>query len=403
MPRTRSILIHGLGITLRRLPAFLWTYVFNLIISLALCLPLKMQLSNLLDHSLAAQRLSSGFDIGTLAATALRLHDGGASEASGTTSHAAVPVYLLLYFLLVPGTLFCYLTRANATLSTLIRQGLLHFWRFVRITLLALLAAIFLIGPLVLVQRRWAAFIDGRFVGRPALWLTLVGILFVLLAASLLRLYFDLVEAYTVQLGTHLRPNGRPDRRVRHTLAPAFRLLRKHIVRAWLTFLVLAILGAIAVFFSGRSAMHMLAQPRVWPMFLVAQVGLFLMLFTRFWQRGAESSLVLQNPLLPEPGTRTNYDARTPGPPTPPPPAPEPSPDRPHHVEMIYNPDPLTPLYPAPLSADDPIAPLISHESDPPAPTTTTPDPIPNPEPASPSLDEPDPGVFHHEPQKPNP
>ena len=241
------------------------------------------------------------------------------------------------------------------------------------------------------------------FVARPALWLTLVGILFVLLAASLLRLYFDLVEAYTVQLGTHLRPNGRPDRRVRHTLAPAFRLLRKHIVRAWLTFLVLAILGAIAVFFSGRSAMHMLAQPRVWPMFLVAQVGLFLMLFTRFWQRGAESSLVLQNPLLPEPGTRTNYDARTPGPPTPPPPAPEPSPDRPHHVEMIYNPDPLTPLYPAPLSADDPIAPLISHESDPPAPTTTTPDPIPNPEPASPSLDEPDPGVFHHEPQKPNP
>jgi hypothetical protein len=28
-------------------------------------------------------------------------------------------------------------------------------------------------------------------------------------------------------------------------------------------------------------------------------------------------------------------------------------------------------------------------------------DPIPNPEPASPSLDEPDPGVFHHDPTKP--
>jgi hypothetical protein len=67
---------------------------------------------------------------------------------------------------------------------------------------------------------------------------------------------------------------------------------------------------------------------------------------------------------------------------------------------MIYNPDPLTPLYPAPLSADDPIAPLTPPEPHPPA---ATPDPIPNPEPATPSLDEPDPGVFHHDPQKPEP
>jgi hypothetical protein len=28
-------------------------------------------------------------------------------------------------------------------------------------------------------------------------------------------------------------------------------------------------------------------------------------------------------------------------------------------------------------------------------------DPLPNPEPAAPSLDQPDPGVFHHDPVKP--
>jgi hypothetical protein len=31
------------------------------------------------------------------------------------------------------------------------------------------------------------------------------------------------------------------------------------------------------------------------------------------------------------------------------------------------------------------------------------PDPVPDPEPASPSLPEPDPGVFHHEPRTPRP
>ncbi len=44
------------------------------------------------------------------------------------------------------------------------------------------------------------------------------------------------------------------------------------------------------------------------------------------------------------------------------------------------------------------ISPLMSTQN----PTPHEPDdPIPNPEPASPSLDEPDPGVFHHDPRKP--
>jgi hypothetical protein len=393
MPRTRSILVHGLGISLRRLPAFLWTYAFSLALALGFCYPLKVQLSNLLDRSLAAQRLSSGFDLGTAATAAMRIHDGSAGQASAITSHGSVPVYLLIYFLLVPGTLFCYITRTHARLSTLLRQGVLHFWRFVRITVLTLLAALFVLGPLMVLQIHWADFVDDSFVGRPALLLRLTGILVVLLAASLLRLYFDLVEAYTVQLGAEHRPNAKPDRRVRRTLGPAFRLLRDHLFRAWLVFLLLAALGAAAAFFSARTAMHMLAQPRVWPMFLVAQLGLLLMLFTRFWQRGAETSLILQYPLpsfREAPTIPFVAKTRTTAP-SPPPPVSE----HPRHVEMIYNPDPLTPLYPAPFSTDDPLMRAASVE---PVPSA---DPIPNPEPAAPSLDEPDPGVFHHDPRKP--
>jgi len=393
MPRTRSILVHGLGITLRRLPAFLWTYAFSLALALVFCYPLKIQLSNLLDRSLAAQRLSSGFDLGTAATAAMRLHEGAAGQASSITSHGSVPTYLLAYFLLVPGTLFCYITRTHARLSTLLRQGILHFWRFVRITVLTLLAAAFVLVPLMMLQTRWAEFVDDRFAARPAWLLTLGGMFIVLLAASLLRLYFDLVEAYTVQMGTEHRPNAKPDRRVRRTLRPAFRLLRDHLFRAWLVFLLLAALGAAGAFFSARMAMHMLAQPRAWSMFLVAQLGILLMLFTRFWQRGAEASLVLQNPLAFLRETSTiPFVAKTTAPVTP---ALQIVSEHPQHVEMIYNPDPLTPLYPAPLSPDNPLMETTFVETAPAA------DPIPNPEPAAPSLDEPDPGVFHHDPKKP--
>ncbi len=389
MARTRSILIYGLGTTLRRISAFVWTYVFSLGLAYLFCYPMKVELTNMLDGSLAAQRLSSGFDIGTAVDAGLRLHEGAGGQATTMISHGAIPVYLLIYFLLAPGTLYCYVTRSRAHLSTLLRQGVIFFWRFIRITLLTVLGFLLIVGPLAILQSHWATFVSERFVGRSALALRLSGLLVVLLLASLVRLYFDLVEVYTVQLGAERRADGKHDSRVRRTLKPAFRLLRNHLWRAWLVFLLLAMAGAIGSFILSRIAVHMLAQQHVWPMFLVAQTGVLLMMFTRFWQRGAEVSLAHQHPLpfLRE-GSRIPF-AREPAKPA--------TDDKPHHIGMIYN-DPLTPVYPAPLSTDDMLAreAIVATES------SAEVDPIPDPEPAVPSLDEPDPGVFHHEPHKPN-
>jgi hypothetical protein len=397
MAEKRSIFFHGLGITLRRLQALLWTYGFNLVLALAFTVPLYRSFSGLLDHSLAAQQISSGFDLGTVVGVGQRIRRDALSGA--TASHGSVLAFLLLYFLLVPGTLFSYLTRVPAKLSTLLQQGLLHFWRFVRITLLFILTKVILVGPLYLLYQRWADFVDDRFVGRTSLVLTLSGGLIVLLAATLVRLYFDLVEVYTVQLGTHNRFSGRPDHRVRMTLLPAFRLLRKNLFRMWMVFLVLSILGLTIVFFTTRTAIHMLAQRQVWPMFLMGQLGLFAMLFIRFWQRGAETSLALQSPISVEPETgrlREPYPYPS-APPKPTEPAPPKVDDRPHHVETLYSTDPLTPIYPAPITPE--TLPENLEQPLPAAQTTSVlSDPIPDPEPPVPALGHPDAGVFHHEP-----
>jgi hypothetical protein len=370
MPERRNIFLHGLSLTLRRLPAFLWTYVFNLALAFLFSLSLNLQLSKLLNHSLAAQRLSSGFDLGTIGETFLHLHEGPTGDAGAVTGHASIPLYLIVYFLLVPGTLFCYQTNTPARLGTLLQQGLLYFWRFVRITLLTLLVSGLILGPLFVLQGKWADQVDDHIVGRSAFLLILAGNIVLFLVASILRLYFDLVEVYTVQLGQHLRPalfghQAKPDRRVRRALAPAWRTLRSHFSEAWPIFLFLTLLGFAAVILTARISMHMLAQPRVWPTFLLAQLGLFLMLFTRFWQRGAETSLALQNPI--------------------------PSPPLPPILPVVGPMDPTDPLHPGRRIQ---LAP--ERHAIPP-----TPEPISNPEPAPPSLDEPDPGVFHHEPTKP--
>jgi hypothetical protein len=365
MSERRNIFIHGLALTLRRLPAVLWTYVFNLGLAVLFSIGFHRQFASLMDHSLASQRLIGGFDLSTLIDARLNLYESSVGASGG--SYSAIPLYLFVYFLLVPGVLFCYQTNTPARLSTLLHQGLIHFWRFVRITILTLLISGILLGVLSFLQTEWAARIDDHFVGRNAFLATLAGYFVIFLVASILRLYFDLVEVYTVQLGQQLRDNGKPDRRVRRTLGPAWRTLRANFGEAWPIFLFLTLLGAGSVVLTARISMHMLAQPRVWPTFLLAQLGLFLLLLTRFWQRGVETSLALQYPIA----------------------TPSPLPILP----IVGRIDPLDPLHPIP----PPPPPVFP--SDP--VVTPANEPIANPEPAPPSLDEPDLGIYHRDPKPP--
>src|SRR5277367_5215596 len=251
MSERRNIFLHGLWLTLRRLPAVLWAYAFNLGLALLFSVRLHSQLSSMMDHSLAAQRLISGFDLGPIAESIGRLQQSPGGSAAG--SYSSIPLYLLIYFLLVPGTLFCYQTKSPARLSTLLHQGLLHFWRFVRITLFTLIVSALILGPLFFLQEKWADHVDDNATGRHAFFATLAGYVVIFLVASVLRLYFDLVEVYTVQLGLHLRRNGKPDRRVRRALGPAWRTLRTHFSQAWPIFLFLTLLGGAAVILTARA------------------------------------------------------------------------------------------------------------------------------------------------------
>lgn len=295
--RHRNILFGGLALALRGFPALLWTYALSLGLALLFSFRFYGQWSALLSHSLAAQSLTSGFDLGALFGGFSRLSEhvpGGNQPSLG-----GLLLFGVVWFLFVPGTLFCYATGARTRLSTLLRSGIEHFWRFVRITLFTLILGGIIVGLLLALNSALANKIDEHLVGRPAFVLEAIGAFVVFLVAMTVRLYFDLVEVYTVQLGvlTSVGPNARPDRRVRKTLRPAWRTLTRHFASAWLCFLLLTLLGLGALVLSVRFAAVSLAQPRVWPAFAMMQLGLFFNLFTRFWQRGVETVLAQNHPL----------------------------------------------------------------------------------------------------------
>jgi len=300
MSQQRNILTGGLKLTLRNWPALVWTYVFNLGLAWLFTLPLHKQINAITAHSLASQRLTGAFDLGTMTEVILKLAKGPGPATQG--SYFSTPIYLVLYFLLVPGTLFCYQTGTPARLFTLLKSGFDHFWRFIRITLISLVVSAPVLGGLHALQNLWSDHVDQHIVGRRAFLLEFGGLVVIGLIAAMLRLYFDLVQVYTVHLGQQSYPveagrKKRPERQIRRTFKPAWRTYRRNFLRTYATFVFLTLLGLAAVVLTARMAMHSLAQPRVWPMFLLAQLGLFLMLLTRFWQRGAETVLVLDNPI----------------------------------------------------------------------------------------------------------
>jgi hypothetical protein len=307
MAMKRGLLTGGLALTLRNWPALVWTYVFNLGLAWLFSLPLHNQISAITAHTFASERLSAGFDLGVMADVIRKLGEGTGSAAS--VSYLSMPIYLLLYFLIVPGTLFCYQTSAPARLSTLLQTGLLYFWRFVRITLVSFVAFGVVLGVLLAIQNHWAAHVDETSVGRSAWLHEMAGVVIIGLVAAFLRVYFDLVEVYTVQLGVQtpaIGTSAKLHRRIRRVLMPAWRIYRQNFLRAYLSFVLLTLAGLSAVVVTARIAMHSLGQQRSWPLFVLAQIGLFLMLFTRFWQRGAETVLAEDNALqfvvvVPEP------------------------------------------------------------------------------------------------------
>ena len=291
----KSLVRRGLEVVLASPGALVWTYAFNVGLALLFSLRLHAEMAGVLDHSLAAERLSSAFDLGTLLEVqhALTYH----APASGTSSYAGLPVYLAVYFVLVPGALFTYQVAAPGRLSILLGTGLGFFWRFVRVTVLAAIVFAGVLGPLFAAQNAWAGFVDARYVGATALWLEAPGALLIALTAALLRLYLDLVEVYTVHLNDQLLPNGKTDRRVRRVLGPALRTLARNFGKAYGTFVGLALLGAAALAATWAGATELLAQKHVLPIFLLTQLGLLISLLTRFWQRGAGTVLAGDNRL----------------------------------------------------------------------------------------------------------
>ena len=192
-----------------------------------------------------------------------------------------------MLFFLFAGAIFVYVSAEPARLSVLLRGGVAYFWRFVRAAILAgciaaVILGILLVARVLLLDRLSAVYVERKMF----LYSSISGAV-VLLVALVVRLWWDLVEVYVVRNAM----DG--ERRVRQALQPALRLLGKYFFRIVGSFFLSGLAGVGALALCLLLWKQFVPAHQVWLACLLAQLGLFLLLASRFWQRGIEATLVL--------------------------------------------------------------------------------------------------------------
>jgi hypothetical protein len=281
-----NLLVQGFQLVLRNWPFVVFAYAVNLLFGLLASIPFAAGLGPYLDHSLAAQRIAGTLDITYLWELGLHLR---AANFFQTIMHTAAwlnLLQLLALFFLFAGTVFVYVSAEPPRVSVLLRGGVAYFWRFVRAAILAGGSAGVILGILLAARALLLARAGALHIERTMFLYTAISGAVVLLAALLLRLWWDLVEVYIVRNAM----DG--ELSVRQALLPALKLLGHYFFRTAGSFFLTGMLGVSALAVC-LYVWRILPAHQVWIACLVSQVGLFLLLASRFWQRGIEAALVM--------------------------------------------------------------------------------------------------------------
>ncbi|MGC2399260.1 MAG: hypothetical protein WA510_05745 [Acidobacteriaceae bacterium] len=281
-----NLLIRGFRLGLRNWPCLVWVYAANLVFALLAAAPFTNGLSLYLDHSLEARKIAGTLDVGSLGDLWIQLNKTSFVHMVMRTAFWLQLLEQLVLFLLFAGCLAVFVSAEPPRFSALLRGGLAFFWRFVRAALLAGCVAVAVLGTLLGLRAVLLDHADAVYVERSMFLLAVLSGAVVLLVGLVVRLWWDLVEIYIVRNAIE------GERLVRQAALQALRVLSRNFYRLGGSFLLAGIAGVSALTLC-LYLWKILPAHQVWGATLLGQLGLFLLLAGRIWQRGIEVVFVM--------------------------------------------------------------------------------------------------------------
>jgi len=263
----------------------LWFYLLNLAFAWSGASAFSRSAHRILDHSLYANRLLDGFDLGVLEQMLVRPEFGPVASSERPALIFAI-LFSLASLLLMPGVWLGFSSDHPISQEEFFRTCGRNAWRFVRVCVVFALIAGIVAGILFGVQGAVGKALDKSSNDDRLIDLVELGcVAFVFLVLTVIRIWFDLAEADVVL---------RDQPAVRKSIRWALRATRRNFFRLLGTY-VLAAIVAILILLAGILLWHALVPPgNVLGAFLVSQAILLLLLASRFWQRAIAVAFYLQ-------------------------------------------------------------------------------------------------------------
>src|SRR5271165_6810194 len=275
MSEKTGLVSAGATIASRNKRYVVWFYLLNLAFAHFGATTFNDNAHAILDHSLHADNLLHGFNLGVFSEFLGRPEFGAIPAATHPAMMFAV-VFFLASMLFMPGVLLGYASDHRLARDEFYRACGRNVWRLVRLFVCVIVIAGIVAGILFGALNALVTAADKTSNERLPFFVQLLGTLIIFLALTVIRIWFDLAQTDVVL---------RDQPAVRNSVAAGFRKTRRNLGRLLGSYVLIAI-AALAVLVIGVWLWHVIVPPSsVLGAFIIGEATLLLLLGARFWQR----------------------------------------------------------------------------------------------------------------------
>jgi hypothetical protein len=277
MAENRGLLSRAWNIVVvRNIRYIVWFFLLNLTLAEYGTAAFRNQAKTVLDHSLQADRLVRGFDLGVFLEMFARPEFGPTSASSMPALYFAI-LFFVATALFLPGILLGYASTYRLPREDFFRACGRNLWRFIRLMIVAGIVMAMAAGILFGIRAPLLKAADNSTNEMLSFYVSMATLAVIFLVMSVLRIWFDLAQADVVLSD---------QRAVRKSIAAAFRQTWRGLGGLLGSYVFTTLLAAIVLVAGIYVWIKFIPAESVLGAFIVSQLTLFLLLIPRFWQRG---------------------------------------------------------------------------------------------------------------------
>lgn len=285
----KNLLGSGLGMVGRNKRYIFWFWLLNLVLAGFGTTSFRESAHAILDHSLYAERLTHGFDLGVYIELLSRPEFGPMNSMTFPALYFAF-LFFVATALFLPGIFAGYASTYRLPREDFFRACGRNLWRYIRILIIAGIVMGIFAGILFGLNGAIAKKAGESTNELLPFESQMTGLAVIFLVMTTLRIWFDLAEADTVL---------NDQRAVRKSIGAAFRHTFRSLGHLLGSYVLTTIVAAILLVGGIWTWMRIVKPDSILGAFVVSQITLLLLLIPRFWQRGVAVSYWQQHMLVP--------------------------------------------------------------------------------------------------------